>query len=224
MKLCVMHDVAIVNQANTGVSMRHLLHYLLIAMLSLASVGCATHALHSSKNASTEKINSFLITPDKATLVVAGEQHHFIFPLSEPLKSVLQWSGRTKLTPAFDKFTVNAGQNVSGSYTLQADVGKLTVEEHQFLTQRGFRQQGNTLAYSASIQGTRYLAGNVRVPQTAFFRQPYELTVVEPDGVANTAAKIALTPLTLAADGATAVLGGIVLAPFFGLLMVSGGL
>jgi hypothetical protein len=40
---------------------------------------------------------------------------------------------------------VNAGQSVSGSYTLQADVGKLTVKEHQFLTQRGFSQQGNTV-------------------------------------------------------------------------------
>ncbi|WGZ92535.1 MAG: hypothetical protein QJT81_11680 [Candidatus Thiothrix putei] len=204
--------------------MRHLLRYILIALLSVASFGCATNALHSSKNTSTEKINSFLITPDKATLVVAGEQHHFIFPLNEPLRSVLQWNGRTKLTPTFGKFTVNAGQSVSGSYTLQADVGKLTVDEHQFLTQRGFSQQGNTLAYSANIQGTRYLAGSVKVPQTAFFRQPYELTIVAPDGVADTAAKIALTPLTLAADGVTAVLGGIVLAPFFGLLMMSGGL
>jgi len=202
--------------------MRHLLRYLLIAVLSFATVGCATNALHSSKNVSTEKINSFLITQDKSTLVVAGEEHHFIFPLNEPLKSVLQWSGRTKLNPTFDKFTVNAGQGVSGR--LSADVGKLTVEEHQFLTQRGFSQQGNTLAYSANIQGTRYLAGNVKVPQTAFFRQPYELTVVAPDGVADTAAKIALTPLTLAADGVTAVLGGLVLAPFFGLLMMSGGL
>ncbi|WP_028489990.1 hypothetical protein [Thiothrix lacustris] len=204
--------------------MRHLLRYLLIAMLGIASVGCATHALHATKNTSTEKINSFLITPDKATLVVAGEQHHFIFPLNEPLKSVLQWPGRTKLKPTFGKFTVNAGQGVSGSYTLQVDVGTLTVDEHQFLTQRGFSQQGNMMAYSAAIQGTRYLAGNVRVPQTAFFRQPYELTIIAPDGVADTAAKIALTPLTLAADGVTAVLGGIVLAPFFGLLMMSGGL
>ena len=204
--------------------MRHLFRYLLLAVLSFASVGCATQALHSSKNVSTEKINSFLITQDKSTLVVAGEEHHFIFPLNEPLKSVLQWNGRTKLNPTFNQFTVNAGQGVSGSYTLSADVGKLTVAEHQFLTQRGFSQQGNTLTYNANIQGTRYLAGSVKVPQTAFFRQPYELTVVAPDGVVDTAAKIALTPLTLAADGVTAVLGGIVLAPFFGLLVMSGGL
>ena len=73
------------------------------------------------------------------------------------------------------------------------------MDERQFLTQRGFSQQGNTLAYSASIQGLRYLAGNVRVPQTTFFRQPSELTIIAPDGVADTAAKIALTPLTLVA-------------------------
>lgn len=204
--------------------MRHVIRYLLIAVLSVASFGCATQALHSSKNVSTEKINSFLITPDKATLVVAGEAHHFIFPLKEPLKSVLQWNGRAKLNPTFGKFTVDGGQSVSGSYTLQADLGKITVDEQQFLIQQGFTQQGNALSYHASIQGTRYLAGNVRVPQTAFFRQPYELTVIAPDGVADTAAKIALTPLTLAADGVTAVLGGIVLAPFFGLLMMTGGL
>ncbi|MDD5393523.1 MAG: hypothetical protein PHE17_10945 [Thiothrix sp.] len=210
---------------NKETAMRLLLRILLIVLLGIALFGCATQALHSNKSSSTEKIKSFLVTQDAATLVVAGEEHHFIFPLGEPLKSLLQWQGRNKLTPTFGTFSVNAGQTVTGNYTLQSNLAQLSATEKRFLTQRGFKAGNNTsvLEYSATIQGTRYLAGDVKVPQTAYFHQPYRVSIIAPDDAADTAAKIALTPLALAADGVTAVLGGIVLAPFFGLWVLSGG-
>ncbi|QQZ28862.1 hypothetical protein HMY34_08905 [Thiothrix subterranea] len=202
--------------------MRTILHYFLILAITITTSSCATHALHSSKNVSTEKIKSFLITQNKSTLVVAGERYHFIFPLNDPLTSILEWSGRTKLNPTFSEFTVDSSQKVNGAYILEANIDQLNTSEQQFLVAHGFSRQGTTLTHKASIQGTRYLAGNVNVPQTAFFRQPYAITLVLPDGVADTAAKAALTPLTLAADGVTLALAGIILGPLYGLLMIGG--
>lgn len=202
----------------------YLFRYLLILAMAISQVSCATRALHSGRTSQHENITSFMITPDAGTLVVAGDRHHFIFPLQEPLRSLLQWPGRKQLKPVFDTFRVTSGQSISGRYTLTANLSQLDMAEARFLTQRGFSRMadGVTLRYQASIRGTRYLAGNVKVPQTGYFRQPYQLTVTSPDGVGNTAVKLALTPLTLAADGVTAVLGGIVLAPFFGLWVLSG--
>lgn len=202
--------------------MRKLITYLAALLIAVFQFGCTpfTQGLHGGGNSTThEKINSFLITPDAGTLVVAGEQHHFIFPLGEPLKSLLQWQGRTKLNPSFGTFTVTQGQAVSGSYTLQANPAQLSPAETQFLLQHGFTQNRTELTYSAGIQGTRYLAGNVKVPQTAYFRQPYELTINEPDGAVTTVGKIALTPLTLLADGVVTLAA----APLVGLWVIGGG-
>lgn len=41
---------------------------------------------------------------------MAGEQHHFIFPLQGPLRAVLQWQGRGKLLPIFSRFLLILGQ------------------------------------------------------------------------------------------------------------------
>lgn len=195
--------------------MRKLTHTLLALMLCLTQFACATHALHSSNSVSrTENINSFLITEDGHTLIIAGDEHHFIFPLGEPLKSLLTWPGRGKLQPSFTNFEVNAGQSIQGHYTLSVDLAQVTAAEQQFLHQQGFAPAGyGKLAYEADIKGTRYFAGSVRVPQTARFRQPYPLKVREPEGAPEQLAKLALTPVTLAVDGVTVLLGGAVLAP-----------
>lgn len=191
---------------------------MLVMLLCLAQLGCATYALHSQTTSTgSEKINSFLITQDAQTLIIAGEEHHFIFPLGQPLKTLLTWQSRAKLEPSFGDFRVDAGQRISGSYTLQANLAQLTASEQAFLRQQGFKPNstGDQLEYSATINGTRYLAGDVKVPQTAYFRQPYTLQVTEPEGAGAKLGKVALTPVTLAVDGVSAVLGGVVLMPFY---------
>ena len=188
----------------------------LVVLLCLAQVGCATQALHrQTTTEGSEEIKSFLITQDGQKLIIAGEEHHFIFPLEQPLKSLLTWQGRAKLTPSFDDFNIEEGQKIHGYYTLQAKIAQLTDSEQTFLRQHSFKPNntGDQLEYSSSIDGTRYLAGHVKVPQTAYFQHPYTIKITEPEGPEAKIGKIALTPITLAVDGVTAVLGGVVLMP-----------
>ncbi len=209
---------------SSGGDMQRLSVFSLIVWLCLSLSGCVTNAMFEQKNMhTTEKIKSFLITPDRNTLVVAGEEHHFIFPLAEPLRSLLLWPGRAKLKPTFHAFSVDEKQRIEGSFTLYANASQLTANEKQFLLKQGFTAPNNPAGdYSywvPSLKGTRYLAGDVKVPQTAYFGQPYTLEIEEPEGAVNTLAKIAVTPLTLAVDGVNVILGGVVLAPFFAVLM-----
>ena len=190
----------------------------LVILLCVAQFGCATQALHRQTTTTrSENLKSFLITQDAQTLIIAGEEHHFIFPLGQPLKTLLTWQGRAKLTPSFQNFEVDKGQTISGYYTLQAQITQLDTTEQAFLRQQGFKPNaaGDQLAYSADIKGTRYLAGSVKVPQTAYFRQPYRIDVTEPEGAGEAIGKLALTPVTLAVDGVSMVLGGVVLIPLF---------
>lgn len=200
--------------------MRKLIQLLMITVMCTVQFGCATSAMHSQTTVQgTEKIRSFLVTEDRNTLVIAGESHHFIFPLGEPLRSVLLWKGRGKIEPAFRNFEVDNNQTITGEYTLRVDLAQLSAEEQQFLRQKGFKASGKRLEYSASIRGTRYLASNVKVPQTAYFPRPYPITIKQPEGNLDKAAKIAVTPLTLAVDGVGVLLGGLLLTPV-GFLML----
>lgn len=197
-----------------------LFRYLLIFILAISNTSCTTtQALHNNRSTHTEKIKSFLIAQDKRTLAIAGEEYHFIFPLNEPLKSALEWPERGKLNPTFGDFTATANQKIKGSYQLGANISQLSAQEQQFLISHGFRRQGDLLVHDATIQGTYYRAGNVKLPQTAYFRQPYTVTVIFPDSPADTAVKAALTPLALAADGITVVLGSIVYIPIWLILL-----
>ena len=201
--------------------MRKLVHTLLTALLCLSQFSCATNALYRDTQVNgMERIRSFLVTGDRNTLVIAGESHHFIFPLNEPLRSVLLWKGRGKIEPAFHNFAVDNTQTITGEYTLRADLARLSPEEQQFLSQKGFKASGNQLEYTSSITGTRYLASNVKVPQTAYFPHPYSITIKQPEGDLDKAAKIAVTPLTLAVDGVGVLLGGLLLTPISFLMLM----
>lgn len=190
----------------------------LAILLCLTQFGCATQALYNQTTSTrSEEIKSFLITQDGQNLIIVSEEHHFIFTLEEPLKSLLTWQGRAKLEPSFGEFTLEEGQKISGSYTLQAKLTQLTSSEQTFLRQHDFKLNNTSdqLEYYARIEGKRYLAGYVKVSQTAYFKHPYTIQITAPEDAGMKLGKIALTPITLAVDGVTAILGGVVLMPVF---------
>ena len=198
--------------------MRYLLHYLLIAVLSLSPIACSNNPTTViDTKAREETISSFLVTPDRNTLVVVGKKHHFIMNLQEPLRSIMHWKNLHKLTPSFGAFAVDVDQQVQGSYTLQTKVTNLAAPDRQFLEQHGFRlmPDGNTLSFSASIQGKRYLANNLQVPQAARFTKPYSIVVYVTEKTVKygVTEELAMSPLGLAIDGASFVLLSVVLLP-----------
>lgn len=191
---------------------------LLIAFCFLIFGGaCFTPALYDKPAEQTrhfvEKINTFLITQDGKNMIVAGNQHHYIFNPNDTLKFILGWSERKRVKVTFDNFTINSDQSVVGSYQLRIDnADNLPKETIAQLTAKGFTRSASLplfLTYYGQIQGTRYLADNFKMPAAMQFSQTYSINMIENQPSATEAIKrILLTPLAVAADGLL-ILGGV---------------
>ena len=176
---------------------------------------CFTPALHSGKPTKSyqEKVETFLMSEDKEQLIVIGEKYHYIFPTNDVLKFITQWPDKKQQVKAsFSTFRVQLDQSLAGSYTLFIrDSRKLSPEAKQLLISKGFfdNKSSNTLRYHGGLAGKRYLANEVRVPETLKLNKQYTIQIIENDTVSagEVAKRIALTPLAVAADGLL-ILGG----------------
>lgn len=198
--------------------MRYLINYLLITFLSFSQISCShtpTTALDTKEG--RETLSSFLVSPDRATLVVIGQEHHFIMQMQQPLRSIMQWESLYKLNPSFGAFSVDLNQAVTGSYTLEAKLNELQPNERDFLRQHGFRLKPHStiLSFSSHIQGTRYLAGKVQIPQAARFKKPYSVTTYSAEKTLKSglSSDITQSPLALAVDGVSFILFSVALIP-----------
>lgn len=180
---------------------------LFIIFLCISQFSCATQALHDYKSTSTDQLKSFLLAQDGSLLVVAGSQYHFMFSLNEPLRSILTWQKRALIQPKFDTILVSANQKIESSFRFSVADKSLNAADRTFLKQHQFYLESGTWQYNDSLKGTRYAAGNVKLPQAVLFDKPFTIKMQEPDGLPETAMKVALTPLTVTADAVMVTVG-----------------
>lgn len=187
--------------------MQRFLQRLLIVFICLSQFSCATQALHDYKSTSTDQLKSFLLAQDGSLLVVAGSQYHFMFSLNEPLRSILKWQKRGLIQPKFDTIEVSANQKITSSFRFSVADKDLNATDRSFLKQHQFYLEGVNWQYNDSLKGTRYAAGNVKLPQAVLFNKAFTIKMQEPDGLPETAMKVALTPLTVTADAVMVTVG-----------------
>jgi hypothetical protein len=180
---------------------------LFIICLCVSQFSCATQALHDIKASSTDELKSFLLAQDGSLLVVAGSKYHFMFSLDEPLRSILKWQKRGLIQPKFDTILVSANQKITSSFRFSVADNSLNAADRTFLKQHQFYLEGVNWQYSDSLKGTRYAAGNVKLPKAVLFNKPFKINMQEPDGLPETALKVALTPLTVTADAVMVTVG-----------------
>ena len=180
---------------------------LLIVFICLSQFSCATQALHDYQSTSTDQLKSFLLAQDGSLLVVAGSQYHFMFSLNEPLRSILKWQKRGLIQPKFDTIEVSANQKITSSFRFSVADKDLNATDRSFLKQHQFYLEGVNWQYNDSLKGTRYAAGNVKLPQAVLFNKAFTIKMQEPDGLPETAMKVALTPLTVTADAVMITVG-----------------
>jgi hypothetical protein len=180
---------------------------LFIIFLCISQFSCATQALHDYKSTSTDQLKSFLLAQDGSLLVVAGSQYHFMFSLNEPLRSILKWQKRGLIQPKFDTIEVSANQKITSSFRFSVADKDLNATDRSFLKQHQFYLEGVNWQYNDSLKGTRYAAGNVKLPQAVLFNKAFTIKMQEPDGLPETAMKVALTPLTVTADAVMITVG-----------------
>lgn len=180
---------------------------LFIIFISLSQFSCATQALHDYQSTSTDQLQSFLLAQDGSLLVVAGRQYHFMFSLDEPLRSILKWQKRGMIQPKFDTIEVSSNQKIVSRFQFSVADQPLNAADRSFLKQHRFYLDGVNWQYSDSLKGTRYAAGNVKLPKAVLFNKPFTIKMQEPDGLPETVMKVALTPLTVTADAVMVTVG-----------------
>jgi hypothetical protein len=197
-----------------GLSMqrRDVLKGTLSSLALLSSTGCVTKKLYETLETHDTQYDetalSFLVTEDGSKLVVLGEKYHYIFSdISPSLTQVLGSQLRTVVAADLANFRVRRDNVVTGDYTLHLSE-QASDEQRRSAAEAGFVVPGLTLP--GHLKGVRYSAeGFPSPPETQRFTRPYVVSITE-DAESKLAAKIMLTPLTVAADGVI-VLGAVVL-------------
>jgi hypothetical protein len=177
-----------------------------LSSLTLLSVtGCFTPMLYKTRPYD-ETALSFLVTEDGSRLVVLGEKYHYILDdISTSLKQILQSPLNLRAAVVVDLTDFYVKDNVvTGNYTLWLS-DQASDEQRKSAIDAGFVTPD--LRMSGRLKGVRYSGeGFPPTAQTQFARK-YVVSVREQP---STVAKILLTPVTVAADGAL-ILGGLLL-------------
>ncbi|KER71938.1 MULTISPECIES: hypothetical protein [Burkholderia] len=156
-----------------------------------------------------ETLSTFLITADGKQLVVLGQKYHYIFEMPPGLATVLTAPYRPKIHTAFNDFETH-GDAITGRYTMRLDYPDAPTgsDVRERALADGFKKDHGYLTSEGTISGKRYLPNDVTpssVPQA--FNRPYHVTVTDKLTAVGHGAKLALSPIAMAADGALGLLG-----------------
>jgi len=196
--------------------MKRSLHLIITVFLAIIASGCLTSELYKIKKESfNEKLTGFLITQDQKQVVLVGQHYHYIFPMDNDLKSILQWSNRSKLRASHLSFVMSKNNIINGTYLLKNET-TLSNDDKALLLANHFKVRNNGEYYYVGklSQGTVYESGNFKLPETQSFKKPYYLNIsYDYATTGQTLTKILVTPLAVAGDGIDTVVGAIIAAP-----------
>jgi len=153
---------------------------------------------------------AFLVAEDGSRVVVLGQKYHYIFDeMSPSLKQILlsPLELRTVVVAYLANFSVSSDNVVTGDYSLYLS-SEASDEQRKSAIDAGFTAPDVTL--SGQLKGVRYSAEGFKLPSTAQPREFAHRYGASVRAERSKAAKVLLTPVTVAADGAL-ILGGLFL-------------
>lgn len=196
--------------------MKRSLHLLITVFLAIIASGCLTSELYKIKKESfNEELTGFLITQDQKQVVLVGQHYHYIFPMDNDLKSILQWPNRSKLRASHLSFVMSKNNIINGTYLLKNE-STLSDDDKALLLANHFKVRNNGEYYYVGklSQGTVYESGNFKLPEAQSFKKPYYLNISYDYATSSqTLTKIVMTPLTITADGIDTIVGTIIAVP-----------
>jgi hypothetical protein len=170
--------------------------------------GCLTTKLFEQERYS-EDISSVLISQDGKKLVVIGRQHHYVFEAPQGILQTLRSPFHKSVAASFGRFGVAADGRTTGQYGLF--VGKDAPNQDQAdALAAGYKpdKDDGFLSLRGKLKGIRYNAGNVDIPSVAQkLNRTYRVDITVDPSAVSTAAKVLLTPITVAADGVLILAG-----------------
>lgn len=206
--------------------MQKFLTFILVIIFLVVQTSCATNQTFQmwEKEYNQDKIISFLVSKDEKTFVAIGVKYHYIFSMQSKLKQIINWPKHAMIKPYKFQGYQN-GTKVVGDYKLKIRYSDLTQTDITFLENIGFKKtefinneenssskkiQELFLTYEGHLEGTYYLAGNVKIPQAITFNEPFFIQLEQKENIAIVAGKVLLTPFSVTSDG-LCMLGDLVL-------------
>lgn len=166
-----------------------------------------------------ETFKEFLVSRDGKLIVFLGKNYHYIFSDDSGLiKELLYWHRRDLVFINAEKtdLRLDNNNNVTGYVFIESFDMDMPRQEHIFLESLGFREMPEgSLVLKLKVAGKRYLPRNDLGQSPASFDRTYVIHIDYPTGFFGGMAKVALTPITVAAD-ATIFIGKVLLVPFRG--------
>lgn len=194
------------------------LKYLCLVVILLFCVSCLTKKVWNQSY--KENFNQFLISQNGNMVVFLGSKYHYIFhDNTKTLERLLKWPNRRNLfiNTQETKFNLKSNNIVTGHVTVESFYNNMPERDHEFLRSLGFRKKNKYMAPKIKLmmKGKRYLPRadlGYDIPQ---FQRPYVIPIYYQGDTIDNIKKIAITPITIAADS-TIIIGKIILSPFRG--------
>jgi hypothetical protein len=181
---------------------------------------CATESLYEKEFLNyTDTFSSVLISTDQNTLAVLSSRYHYVFKTSQKLVAVLTSSAHKNISAHIREFTLGKANAISGEVELCLPASA-NADDIKSLTAKGFRKYSETsdkYCEEFNLDGVRYAAGKVMVSQVYQLNQTYDVNVRVKENVWEKGVKIALTPITVAADGVVVIAA----VPFIAFYMIA---
>jgi hypothetical protein len=177
-----------------------------VGLSPLILTGCTSALLKDSwkKFTYTEDVSSILISQDGTKLIIICPEYHYVFRMPRNLVEIIRSPVHKYIEAVLPPLIAGDGgpENIRGSFylVLAKNAPGEIVEQAVSL---GFRNGGwrDTMAYSGSLDGKRYISRSVLpMGTTQSLNRAYQIEI-ETYTRGDDKAKLALTPITLAADG-----------------------
>lgn len=191
-----------------------------IAVISFMSMGCMTASVWEDpskiSNTYNERINAFMMNPQNDSVIFLGEKYHYIFEKNEQLSFLLKHRNNEALTFSIKNGSYNVvGSNVTAKFHIY--INQNTADKNLLDWWYANKKGTDVVGTEISLYGTRYIANEIVNFSAENFSQKIDIKVITRlPSKSNTASKILITPLAVAADGAiiiVAVGATIVLMP-----------
>lgn len=177
----------------------------MMAMSSLAMTGCVTNRLLDSGGYYTEEISSLFISKDGKTLVAVTQNYHYIFEAPKVVVNTLQKSFHQYVSANFSDFHVDENEVTKGRLTLT--ISDAPEAEIASATSSGYKKYTNAISANCDLIGKRYKANGAISAEKYVLNHPYKIFVTAPDSTSEKAAKLLLSPITIAVDGVLILFG-----------------
>ncbi len=201
---------------------------LIIIFSLLFNSGCITAEMWKKKEYYDDTIKQYLISEDGNKVVFLGKKYHYIFDdNSGIIKQLLNWNKRQKLVMNIYDFEAISENDVKLSAWISSSFQKelstknlenLSKDEMDFLVKLGFTDKKlrneYTLGKTLNLSGIRYLPKSgvdYKVGNSSLNKEYKVRVTIGHDSTLNKSRKIALTPVTVAGDSITIVVGAGVL-------------